>query len=297
MSSPKTSKDSSSAISFQESQGGQKPSDSPAGLKTDQCGPAPVLVSRFRALESNRAKPTPATFGPLFSASSPSADLQRSLENRLRARLGASGSPLYDLIWKNWDMPSGPPICALRASGRRTSDSDSIGWPTPVAGTPNSLRGNGQDPEVRKAGGHQVGLQDAVRLVGWPTPMAGTPKQKGYNEAGNTDSSRKTVELVRGWPVPEESLENVIRISGPPKLMAGWATPNAMDHLPSSNLEARKKKGGCSNLKDQIGTTSNSSHAPTENRGQLNPAFVCWLQGFRPEWESCAPTGTPSSRK
>jgi hypothetical protein len=30
--------------------------------------------------------------------------------------------------------------------------------------------------------------------------MAGTPAQKGYNEAGNTDSSRKTVELV-SWDV------------------------------------------------------------------------------------------------
>jgi hypothetical protein len=33
-------------------------------------------------------------------------------------------------------------------------------------------------------------------LAFWPTPMAGTPVQKGYNEAGNTDSSRKTVALV-----------------------------------------------------------------------------------------------------
>lgn len=31
--------------------------------------------------------------------------------------------------------------------------------------------------------------------------MAGTPAQKGYNEAGNTDSSRKTVALA-GWPTP-----------------------------------------------------------------------------------------------
>ena len=32
----------------------------------------------------------------------------------------------------------------------------------------------------------------------WPTPMAGTPPQKGYNAAGNTDSSRRTVWLARG---------------------------------------------------------------------------------------------------
>jgi len=38
-------------------------------------------------------------------------------------------------------------------------------WPTPNAGTPQSLRGNGQDPERRKEQGHQVGLKDAVRYL------------------------------------------------------------------------------------------------------------------------------------
>lgn len=38
-------------------------------------------------------------------------------------------------------------------------------WPTPNAGTPQSLRGNGQDPEIRKAQGHQINLKDAVRYL------------------------------------------------------------------------------------------------------------------------------------
>lgn len=31
--------------------------------------------------------------------------------------------------------------------------------------------------------------------------------------------------------------------------------------------------------------------------GPLNPAFVAWLMGYPPEWLSCAPSATPSSRK
>jgi len=92
--------------------------------------PPPVLVSRFRALESGKAMPTSDTSGPLFTASSPSARLQLSLENRLRALMDVNGSLEYALTWKYWDMPAGPPICALRASGRRKSDSGFIGWPT-----------------------------------------------------------------------------------------------------------------------------------------------------------------------
>jgi hypothetical protein len=45
--------------------------------------------------------------------------------------MAVDGSLEYELTWKTWDMPSGPPICALRASGRHKSDSGFIGWPTP----------------------------------------------------------------------------------------------------------------------------------------------------------------------
>ncbi len=157
------------------------------GPTTAPCGPAPVRVSRFRARDSAKAMPTNDTSGPLFTRSSPSAGLQRFLENRLRARMDVNGSPEYALTWKIWDMPAGLPICALRASARPISDKGSTGWPT--AQGADGLRGS----RVTTRG--NLTLKGAAMLTGWPTP-------------------------------------------------------NAMDHLPSTNLEERKTKGGCSNLKD-----------------------------------------------
>lgn len=132
MSRQATSADTRSAISSPGSEGGRSPSDGPGSSTSRESGPAPVRVSRFRARDSAKAMSTNATSGPLFTASSPSARLQSSLESRLRARMGVSGSPEYVLTWKTWDMPAGPPICALRASARPISGSGFSGWPTPT---------------------------------------------------------------------------------------------------------------------------------------------------------------------
>lgn len=67
------------------------------------------------------------------------------------------------------------------------------GWATPI--TANATRGGLEarylDPKK------STDLHDGVLLAGWPTPMAGTPAQNGNNEAGNTDSSRRTVALLQ----------------------------------------------------------------------------------------------------
>lgn len=131
-SSPMISAATPNAISSPASADGPARSGSPDGTTIAPSGPAPVRVSRFRALDSAKAMPTNDTSGPLFTASSPSAALQRSLESRLRAATDVNGSPEYVLTWKLWDMPSGPPICALRASARPTSGNGFTGWLTPT---------------------------------------------------------------------------------------------------------------------------------------------------------------------
>jgi hypothetical protein len=163
----------------------------PAGPEGAPSGPAPVPASRSVLPESDWEQLTLGTFGPSGSHSSASASLQRSLASRLRARMGVTGSPEYVLTWKRWAMRSGPPICALRGSARPISGNGCTGWPMPTAQANAQVAGQYATNGTTLAG--------AARMAGWPTPMAGSPGTEDYNAAGNTDSSRKTEAMLRGW--------------------------------------------------------------------------------------------------
>jgi hypothetical protein len=121
------------ATSLPVSAAGVMPCDSQDGQTNALSGLDHAPVSRLRALGKDRATPMIGTSGPLFTASSPSANLQSSLENRLQARMVVNGSPLSVLTWKKQDMPSGLPICRLQASVPRTSGKDTSLLPTPAA--------------------------------------------------------------------------------------------------------------------------------------------------------------------
>lgn len=116
-----------------------------------------------------------------------------------------------------WTTPSArdwkdtPGMATERPDGRSHLDqlprqAALAGWISPTASDGNGGKSpragcsvTGRMPDGRKV---NMGLSAQTKLAlreggaGWPTPMAGSPGTETYNPAGNTDSSRKTVELV-----------------------------------------------------------------------------------------------------
>lgn len=137
--------------------------DSPNGPTTNPSGPDRAHANLSARQAKEKGLLTSATYGPRSGGSSASAALQSSLENRLRVKLAVNGSPEYVLTWKHWDMSSGLPICALRASARRTSDNGFGGWPTPCQ--QDGPKGGPSQGSDRLPGAAALGS-------GWPTPTS-----------------------------------------------------------------------------------------------------------------------------
>jgi len=148
----------------------------PDGQQLDLFGLVHVHANPLAKRENKREQVMSDTSGQKCAGLSLSANLQSSLESRLQANLAETGSPEYALTWKHWDMQSGPPICALRASVRRTSDSDCSGvlsgWPTPRARDWKSESATAEFIAMRESRSKGEPLSYEALKAGWPTPTA-----------------------------------------------------------------------------------------------------------------------------
>ncbi len=141
-------------------------------------------------------------FGQSSVGLSRSASLQKSLENRLQAKLVGRGSRLYALTWKRWDMQSGPQICALRASVLPRSGNGSSGWQTPTTRDGKGQSGKGNRIKRGKNGRLHVanlcdqivdlGRPDLVRSTSFRNWLMGYPESWEAARAMEMPSSRKS---------------------------------------------------------------------------------------------------------
>ncbi|HJZ16528.1 MAG TPA: hypothetical protein VJ251_13865 [Stellaceae bacterium] len=131
-------------------------------------------------------------------------------------------------------------------------------------------------------------------LAGWPTPR----EADGEKNVRTLEGSLKEIErkgcvqdLAQGaqmaaWPTPQTQ-----DASG-----GGQAKRALPENRHGSNLNDFAMLAGPARL-TASGEMQIGSSAATASGGQLNPAHSRWLMGLPPEWDACAPTATPSSRK
>lgn len=350
-SSSETCEDSSSATSSPGSESGPTPCASPAGRTLDLFGqevaPVPLsqqqeklkpahnavertlsrtldeLASSYAAFASTNGLPTGGTYGRNCGASSGTADLTRSLGNRLRLLMAGCGSPLFELRWKFWHLTLGPRISALRASVRLTFDNDFGSLPTPLdiigeteSGTSNPSRELAQPGSWPTPNGDDANnatwasgeFSSLTRTATWATPSSRDYKdspgmaQESFDKSGKfrnrIDQLARQAHLS-AWPTPNAMAGGQTSRGGDRKdelLMGGLLSPRTrLQDRVKGRRDLIKMTG---NLDTPVrGEISNGSTAETESIGQLNPAFSLWLMGLPDAWVSCGERAMRSLRK
>lgn len=276
----KTLMDSRNVISSQALLDGASQLDLLAGLTIESSGPVAAHASRSASPAKVMVTKTQGIYGPTFSDSLPPEGPLRSWENRLRQRLARIGSTECSLTWKASVTPAGRPLSRLVPSMPHTVEIDcgllleAAYW---ITATTRDWKDSPEMALERQDGRSRIDqLPRPVVAAMYATPTSLAPARNGQNEAGNS-----------AWLVAIRKVA-----------LAMYPTATAVDG--ARGLTTRPQDTGKplpQVIGQMLGMPPSGSLDTTEKRGGLNPAFVCWLMGFPPAWESCAPMAMPSSRK
>lgn len=185
-----------------------------------------------------------ATSGFRSFGSSESADLSRSLANRLKLQLATVGSIEYSQTWKRRVTPAGRVFWEHTASARRISGNGCTGalqgWGTPTVqdgrhATVSESEQN-RDPNNLRIQVHTT--------AGWQTPKSATGKYQNGQDGKKWLNLEGEAELA-GWPTPTsnkttpQSRDNACLARD--CALAGWNTPTTEDAGRNGTLEDYRK--------------------------------------------------------
>lgn len=249
---------------------GRWPSDSPDGPKTEKCGLEVARVNRSPRRGKGKGKPTTDICGQSSTGSSASVNLQRRLASKLQAKMDSHGTPEYTLTWKDRVTPSGVRICALRASGRKTTRKSGKQGCGPTSWQKDSMQLATAGPTsfaILPSG--LAGLLSGLPISdnacsGWPTPdthQCGGAQNPLKRKEGNHGVRLQdaAIGILAGFPTPDHHHHGTsadptakVRPSGQKvqfnlqdaaQLAAGWATPSSETSggTPEQHLDRKRK--------------------------------------------------------